>query len=49
MFAVSVYSLHRDKTKMQLPAKNVSSFENYYVGCLWAPLLVLTQSKETVF
>ncbi len=22
---------------------------NYYVGCLWAPLLVLTQSKETVF
>jgi len=22
---------------------------NYYVCCLWAPLLVLTQSKETVF
>ncbi len=22
---------------------------NYYVGCLWAPLLVLTQSKETFF
>jgi hypothetical protein len=22
---------------------------NYYVGCLWAPLLFLTQSKETVF
>ncbi len=22
---------------------------NYDVGCLWAPLLVLTQSKETVF
>ncbi len=22
---------------------------NYYVGCLWAPLLVMTQSKETVF
>jgi hypothetical protein len=22
---------------------------NFYVGCLWAPLLVLTQSKETVF
>ncbi len=22
---------------------------NYYVGCLWAPLLVLTQSKETDF
>jgi hypothetical protein len=21
---------------------------NYYVGCLWAPLLVLMQSKETV-
>jgi hypothetical protein len=22
---------------------------NYYVGCLWAPLLALTHSKETVF
>ncbi len=22
---------------------------NYYVGCLWAPLLFLRQSKETVF
>ncbi len=22
---------------------------NYYVGCLWAPLLVLTQGKETGF
>jgi hypothetical protein len=22
---------------------------NYYVGCLWAPLLVLTQSQERVF
>ncbi len=22
---------------------------NYYVGCIWAPLLVLTQSKEKVF
>ncbi len=22
---------------------------NYYVGWLWAPLLVLTQSKETIF
>jgi hypothetical protein len=22
---------------------------NYYVGCLWAPLLVKTKSKETVF
>ncbi len=22
---------------------------NYYVGCLWAPLLILTQSQERVF
>jgi hypothetical protein len=28
--------------------KNVSSFE-IIVCCLWAPLLVLTQSKEIVF
>ena len=38
----------RDKTRVQMLAKNVSSFEKYNVSCLWAPLLVLTRSKETV-
>jgi hypothetical protein len=42
--------IHRDKPRVRMPAKNVSTFEIniFYHFCLWAPLLFLTQSKETV-
>jgi len=41
---------HRDKTRVHMPAKNISSIESkMLISCLWAPLLVLTQRKETVF
>jgi hypothetical protein len=35
---------------VRTPAKNASTFEIniFYYFCLWAPLLFLTQSKETV-
>jgi hypothetical protein len=39
---------HRDKTRVQMAAKCFLIW-NYYVGCLRALLLALTQSKETVF
>ncbi len=41
---------HRDKPRVCMPAKNVSTFEVniFYHFWLWAPLLFLTQSKETV-
>jgi hypothetical protein len=40
----------RGKPRVRTPAKNVSIFEIniFIIFCLWAPLLVLTQSKETV-
>ena len=28
------YYNHRDKTRVPTPAKNVSTFEIYYIGCL---------------
>jgi hypothetical protein len=41
---------HRDKPRVCMPAKNVSTFaiNIFYYFHLWAPLFVLTQSKETV-
>jgi hypothetical protein len=38
---------HRDKTRVLMHAKMFPHLK-LYVTCLWAPLLVLTQSKETV-
>ncbi len=39
---------HRDNTRVQMPAKIFPQLKVKF-SCLWAPLLVLTQSKETVF
>jgi hypothetical protein len=41
---------HRDKPRVCTPAKMFPHLKLIYfiIFCLWAPLLVLTQSKETV-
>jgi hypothetical protein len=44
-----ICSNHRDKTRVQMPAKNISSIEIKMSAVYGPPLLVLTQSKETVF
>jgi hypothetical protein len=43
-----VCGVHRDKARVQMPAKMFPHLKLLYLR-LWAPLLVSTQSKETVF